>query len=418
MKETPKGKKVMISLNLGNFGSTGGIAREIAKEAEQAGYVSYTAFPREFNNRLPYVAGEMPFGTPRLCRGWGRLNRFLGFNGCYAWIETAVFLRRVRKLNPALLHLHNLHNSYINLPMLFRYIKKHRVPVVWTLHDCWAFTGQCPYFTLVNCDKWKTGCGECTQYREYPPCFFDRTKIMYRLKKRWFQGVENLTIVTPSKWLAGLAGESFLKEYPRRVINNGIDLSVFYPVESDFRIKRRLGDRYLLLGVAAYWGERKGLDVFIELARRLGQQYQIVLVGTDEAVERQLPEGVISIRRTQNREALAALYSTADLFVNPTREETFGMVNLEALACGTPAITFDTGGSPEIPDESCGMTVPWNDVDAMEAGIRNICQNAPYTKEACVNRARQFAVQDKYREYIALYDEILQRGNETTCQRH
>mgnify|MGYP002532974705 FL=1 len=159
------------------------------------------------------------------------LARITGYNGCFAWIETHKLLKEIDKFHPDIIHLHNLHDSYINLPMLFSYIKKHDIPVVWTLHDCWSFTGQCPYFTMVKCDEWKTGCHDCPQYKEYPSSLYDNTKMMWRLKKKWFTGVKNMTIVTPSKWLAGLVKESYLRDYPVQVINNGIDLNVFKPAE-------------------------------------------------------------------------------------------------------------------------------------------------------------------------------------------
>jgi glycosyltransferase involved in cell wall biosynthesis len=174
-------------------------------------------------------------------------------------------LRKIKKIRPSLIHLHNLHNSYVNLPMLFRYIKKHNVPVVWTLHDCWAFTGHCPHFVMAKCDRWQSGCGECPLYKQYPHLAFDNTKRMYQLKKKWFTGVENMTIVTPSQWLADLVKQSFLKDYPVKVIHNGIDLSVFRPIENDFRQKYHCEEKKVILGVAFGWGARKGLDVFVEL---------------------------------------------------------------------------------------------------------------------------------------------------------
>ena len=277
--------------------------------------------------------------------------------------------------------------------------------VVWTLHDCWAMTGQCPHFAMIKCDKWKTGCHHCPQYRQYPQSYVDRTKTMWKFKKKWFTGVRNMTIVTPSHWLAELVKESFLKEYPVRVIHNGIDLSVFRPTESDFREKYHCENKHLVLGVAFDWGQRKGLDVFIELARRLGSDYKIVLVGTDEKVEQVLPDNIISIRRTQNQKELAEIYSVSDVFVNPTREDTFPTVNLEALACGTPVVTFRTGGSPECIDENCGCVVETNNVDILEQEIRRICNEKPFSEAACIRRAAGFDMRDRFEEYVRLYEE-------------
>jgi glycosyltransferase involved in cell wall biosynthesis len=229
---------------------------------------------------------------------------------------------------------------------------------------------------------------------------------MYRLKKQWFTGVKDMTLVTPSHWLADLVKQSYLKEYPVKVIGNGIDLSVFRPTHSDFRQRYGIApEKKILLGVASGWSEKKGLDVFAELVKRLDDSYQIVLVGTNEIVDQQLPQGILSIHRTENQQQLAQIYTAADLFVNPTREDTYPTVNMEALACGTPVLTFRTGGSPEIPDATCGAVVEKDDVDAMEKEILSICRDEPYCKEACLKRAEQFDMNLNYKEYVQLYED-------------
>ena len=333
------------------------------------------------------------------------LSNFTGYHGCYSHISTGQFLRRIEKLNPDIIHLHNIHGDFLNLPMLFDYIKNHHIRVVWTLHDCWSFTGRCPYFTMAQCNKWKTGCGNCPYPKEsYPQAQVDITAKMWKLKKEWFNGVEDMTIVTPSQWLADLVKESFLKDYPVKVINNGIDLSVFKPTESDFRQKHEIDDKYMLLGVADSWGERKGLDVFIELSKRLDStKYQIVLVGTNESVDKQLPDNIISVHRTQNQQELAEIYTAADLFVNATREENYPTVNMESIACGTPVMTFKTGGSAEIPDETCGVVVDCDDINALESEIIRIAAEKPFTEENCLHRAKQFDQNERFKDYIGLY---------------
>lgn len=230
---------------------------------------------------------------------------------------------------------------------------------------------------------------------------------MWKLKKRWFTGIENLTLVTPSKWLAGLVKQSFLKDYPIKVINNGIDLEVFKPAESSFRWDHGIReDEFMLLGVSFGWSKRKGLDVFIQLAQRLPENYKIVLVGTDDAVDDVLPESIISIHRTEDQRELAEIYSAADLFVNPTREENYPTVNMESLACGTPVITFNTGGSPEIIDDSCGCVVDCDDVEELEKNIRRICDKRPYSSNACLVRAGNFEIYRAFDSYINLYELI------------
>jgi glycosyltransferase involved in cell wall biosynthesis len=304
------------------------------------------------------------------------------------------------------IHLHNLHGWFINLPLLFRYIKKHDIPVIWTLHDCWSFTGHCPYYDMVNCDRWRTGCHHCSQFRRYPGTWFDYSATMFRKKRRWFTGVKHMTVVTPSKWLADQVQCSYLGDYSVKVINNGVDLQVFQQDGADIRQRLQIDGKYMILGVAYEWDARKGLDVFTALAQRLGPDYRIVLVGTDERVDAQLPKEIISIHRTQNQRELAQLYSAADVFVNPTREENFPTVNMEALACGTPVVTFATGGSPEIIDEHCGIAVPKNDEQALENAIRRICQERSFTPEACRRRAGEFTQERFTAEYMDLYERI------------
>ncbi len=398
----------IVSINLGNFGSTGLIMKSVSEMAQKAGHEVMIAYPETLKN--------LPLGESDtiICSNFERrINEKLayetGYRGIHGWFSTRRFLRRLNRFSPDIIHLHNLHNNYINLALLFGYIKKHNIRVIWTLHDCWAFTGQCPHFTMAKCNKWKTGCYDCPSFREYPRSKVDRTKEMWKLKKKWFTGVQNLTIVTPSQWLADLVKQSYLKDYPVKVIHNGIDLTVFKPMVSNFREKHNIPKgKIILLGVAFGWGKRKGLDVFIELSKRLDEsRYQIVLVGTDNAVDVQLPNNIISIHRTQNQKELAEIYTAADLFVNPTREENYPTVNMESIACRTPVLTFRTGGSPEILDDACGTAVDCDDINAIEREIIRICEQMPYSQDSFLKKAKEFDMSDRFKEYIDLYEEIL-----------
>lgn len=395
----------IVQINGGAKGSTGKIMMGIADVARAQGHEVMCASPITTTNRdAGEDCGYYRIGTFNSRRVNVALARITGFNGCFAWFETYKLLKKIDEFKPDIIHFHNLHDSYINLPMLFSYIKKHNVPTVWTLHDCWSFTGQCPYFTIVRCDKWKTGCHNCPQYKEYPASFYDNTKRMWKLKKKWFTGIGNMTIVTPSKWLAELAKESYLKGYPIEVINNGIDLNVFKPTHSNFREQYGIpGDKYIVLGVSFAWGYRKGLDCFAEMAEKLGDKYQIVLVGTDGEIDKNLPKNIISIHRTQNQKELAEIYSTADVFAMPTREENYPTVNMEAIACGTPVVTFDTGGSPEMLNEKVGRVVPVDDVNKMMSEIRKICENMRLSSEAFRSKAKEYIMEDRFLEYIDLY---------------
>lgn len=401
----------IVQINGGAKGSTGKIMMGIAEVARAQGHEVMCASPITTTNRdAGEDCGYYRIGTFNSRRVNVALARITGFNGCFAWFETYKLLKKIDEFKPDIIHLHNLHDSYINLPMLFSYIKKHNVPTVWTLHDCWAFTGQCPHFTIVKCDKWKVGCHNCPQYKEYPASLYDNTKKMWQLKKKWFTGVKNMTIVTPSEWLAGLARESCLKQYPIEVINNGIDLNVFKPTHSNFRKQYGIpGDKYIVLGVSFAWGYRKGLDCFVEMAEKLGEQYQIVLVGTDDEIDKNLPHNIISIHRTQNQKELAEIYSAADVFVMPTREENYPTVNMEAIACGTPVVTFDTGGSPEMLDDKTGIVVEANDIEATKKAIKDICEKKRCNdEEYIVAYSKNFDMKKRFAEYIELYANVLE----------
>lgn len=395
----------IVSINTVTSGSTGKIMLQVSSVASAKGHQAYIAYPLGRHN-LEIKENAIPIGN-RFSEDFHIImDRFTGLNGCFSYFATKKFINKLKKIKPDVIHLHNLHNCYINLRLLFNYIKKYNICTVWTLHDCWAFTGHCPHFLMADCYKWKTGCYNCPKYKEYPQSYVDNSKFMYKFKKKWFTGVDNLTIVTPSKWLGDLVKQSFLKDYPVKVINNGIDLSVFKPTESDFRKKYNLENKFILLGVAFGWGVKKGLDVFVELSKKLDDRFQIVLVGTNDEVDKQLPDNIISIHRTNNQQELAEIYTAADLFVNPTREENYPTVNMESLACGTPVITFNTGGSPEIIDETCGMVVPKDDAESLYNEIVKISTENPYYKEACLKRSEDFDMHKRFEEYVKLYEVI------------
>ena len=396
-------------INMLHNGSTGRIMLQVAQRAREQGHEVKTFSSHSFSFQGPQTPPQFPehsyFGS-YWSRGFHTIVGIVtGCNGLLSVCATAKLIRQLKAFSPELIHLHNLHQYVLNLPMLFRYIKKSGARVVWTLHDCWSFTGSCSHFDYVGCEKWKTGCRNCPQKREYPKSYVDNSRWMYRLKKRWFTGIEDMTIVTPSQWLADLVQQSYLKEYPVRVINNGIDLEVFQPRKSDFREKHGCQDKFVVLGVAFDWGPRKGLDVMIHLAQQLGEEYQVVLVGTNEAIDAQLPENVISIHQTDNQMQLSEIYSAADLFVNPTRQENYPTVHMEAVACGTPVLTFATGGCMEMLDENCGVCVERNAVEEMAQQIRKIKETTPFAQAACLERAKQYDMNDRFDEYVMLYQE-------------
>ena len=302
------------------------------------------------------------------------LSRIFDLHGLCSRRATKVFLQQVDVYQPDVIWLHNLYGYYINFELLFQWLKDHpQIKVYWTLHDCWAFTGHCAYFTMAGCDQWKSGCLHCGQLHTYPKTFgFDHVKRNYLKKRNAFTGMENLELITPSRWLADLTRESFLSEYPVRVIHNSIDREVFRPTESDFRKSYGVENAYLVLGVAVGWEETKGLQDMLKLREQLPDPYVIVLVGATDRQIDSFPKGVIGINRTADQRELAAIYTAADVFVNPTHQDNYPTVNLEAGACGTPVITYNVGGSAEsVPKEN---VVSENDVAAMAVRIMQICE--------------------------------------------
>ena len=400
--------KTILEINGINYSSTGTITLNIARQLREKGYKVYTACKNSRVGQKFQYEDQIYIGSRFERVISERLASLTGLKDHFNILNTISFINTIKKIKPDLIHMHLLHDSYLNLNMFFKYLKKANIPIIWTFHDCWPFTGQCSYFDVVECDKWKTGCHNCPQTNLYPSTYFvDNTRNLWKEKRKWFTGLKNMTIVTPSIWLKKHVGNSFMKDYPIRVIYNGINLDVFKPVESDFRQKYHLEDKHILLGVSYGWSHTKGFDVFIDLASKLPDNYKIVLVGGNDKTDELLPDNVLSIHKTYNQQELVEIYSAADLFVNPTRQDNFPTVNIEALACGLPVVAYRTGGCPEIINEKCGSIVDRNDVDGLCKEIMRICEEKPFKKQDCITRAHEYDMKDKYHEYVMLIEEIL-----------
>lgn len=393
----------IVQINtVSDFGSTGKICAQISHLLDERSIENFILFSSgnsaNQSNRLRYANSfEIKVATllSRIAGNWGFENV----------ISTRKLLKRLNQIKPDLIHIHNIHSHACNLDMLFSWVKKHRIPVVWTFHDCWAFTGYCTHFLLANCKNWEAGCGQCPQFRAFS-FFFDKSRKNLAKKQRILQGL-NLQITCPSYWLGDVVKKSFLKDFPITVIPNGIDLNVFQPKAGHFRERYGIKEsQKIILGVAFDWDNSKGLDVFIRLSNILPtEDYQIVLVGTNEKIEKRLPPQILSVRRTKNQDELAMIYSAADVFLNPTRADTFPTVNMESLACGTPVITFDTGGSPEIIDEKSGLVVH-DHIDDIRKGIETVLFSNRYSSQNCMERAKSFEVNNQMIQYVKLYESI------------
>lgn len=403
-------KILQISIEV-NSGSVGRIAEQIGECIIDEGWESHITFAR---NHLPSRSQTIKIGSYKdvyLHVLQTRLfdNHCLGRNSVTA---TKDLVKHITQIDPDIIHLHHLHGYFINIDVLFKHLQSFNKPVIWTFHDCWSFTGHCAHFEFVKCNKWETQCYECPQTKQYPKSIlFDRSKKNYIKKKQLFTSLSQMVIVPVSYWLEEKVKRSFLNPYPIKVIQNGIDLSVFSP-RSDFNAvkeKYKITKEFVILGVASSWDEKKGLSYFIELRRVLNFEVDIVIVGLNLKQQKELPDSLIGILRTENVDELATLYSLADVFVNPTLEDTFPTTNLEALACGTPVITFRTGGSVESISEDTGFIVEQGNIDGLKLAVDHIKKNSKeaYSKKCRARAELLYNKSDRFLEYIELYRSLI-----------
>jgi glycosyltransferase involved in cell wall biosynthesis len=307
---------------------------------------------------------------------------------------------------PDVIHLHNIHGDWLHLETLFKYIKKNKVAVVWTLHDCWAFTGRCSHFVSVNCEKWKTKCEKCINKSTYPiSYFFDRSKEMYEDKKRLFMNIDNLTIVTPSVWLSKIVKKSFLCQYPIKVIPSGINTEIFLPKKEKSSIYSKIGDKHIILGVANSWTDSKGFNDFIRLDSILDHdRYQIVMVGLNKRQLKQIPKTIVGISKTTNQYQLAELYSGASCYLNCSKLETQGLTTVEALACGTPVVVYNKSAIPEVVGDGCGAVLDTTTPTDVKKVVEYICEESK--NKSCMCREHvieHYRSSDRFDDYLSLY---------------
>ena len=384
-----------------NWGAPGKIAEQIGLQAQSRGWDCYIAHGARFFNptQLKSISVVNSFQE----KLHYLKSMLFDAQGLASTSETKVFLKNAAKIKPDVIHLHNLHGYFINYKYLFKYIQEKNIPVVWTFHDCWPITGHCCYFDSVNCEKWKNECNNCPLSKSYPKSlFFDRSRSNFLLKKELFTSIKKISIVPVSIWLGDIISQSFLNKYPISVIHNGIDIETFKPFGSYEKSSKKK-----ILGVASPWSKRKGLEDFIALSKN--SDYQITLVGIDDELRKTLPSNIITIKRTNNQQELAKIYSEADVFVNPTYSDNFPTTNIEALACGTPVITYETGGSPEALNDETGIVVPKGNLTLLKNAIDIVCGKG---KDEYASKCRQRALNlfDKnkvYEKYVSIYESFL-----------
>ena len=399
--------KVLMINSVCGVRSTGRICTDLAQMLEAKGHTVKIAYgrmavPENYQTYAHKIGGDLDVKLHGLK---ARLWDASGFGSKKA---TRRFIKWVEEFDPDIIHLHNIHGYYLNVELLFKYLRRCGKPILWSFYDCWSFTGHCAHFDYNGCAKWQTGCQNCQFKKEYPKSFLDRSKQNYEKKRRLFTGIPNLQLIVPSKWMASMVSQSYMKEYPCHILPNGIDIEQFSPV-SGARDTYVSEGQHLVLGVSSVWQKMKGLEHINKLAQSLPKdKYAILLVGGGEDKE-PIDPSILRVHHTDSVKELCRIYTAADVFINPTLQETQGLTTVEAFACGTPAVVFNAGGAAECVDETCGIVVPKDDTKALLDGIIRVCEEKPFTREACRAKAEAYDKNTCYRAFMALYETMTEK---------
>ena len=396
----------IVSINSLNTGSTGRIMRQIADQAKLRGHDVVLCYPHSRTNEINHQKSAI-YIVNRYIRRIGALLDFIGLYRFAFGISTLLFLLKVDKLRPDVVHLHNLHGSYINIYLLFKYLKKRNITVFWTLHDCWAFTGHCGHYITIGCTKWTSGCHSCPKYMDYPSSLFDDSRGRYRYKKSLFTDLPNLTLVPVSKWLASQCSQSFLKDLPLKPISNGIDIRTFSYCKSDVKIRYGIQGKFVAIGLATSWGEDKGFSDYLELASLLSDDEVILMVGLTEELKSKLPSNIIGISRTESIEELVSLYSSVDVLLSLSKAETFGLTIIEAMSCGTPAIAYDNTAQKELILPETGFLVKTGAIEDVYQCMKTVRSNGRdfYAQNCRKYVETKFSDSLQYSKYVDLYED-------------
>lgn len=384
-------------------GSTGRMAQEMHNYFLSIGHDSYV-FSGDIMATSDYVKR---IGNTFDHKLHAFFSRLFGLQGYFSTFPTLRLLWKLQVLKPDIVHLHNLHNNYINLPLLLRFLAKKNIHTVLTLHDCWFYTGHCCHYTIDNCNKWKTGCGNCPALSKGPKSwFFDTSSKVYNDKKCWFDNISHLSVIGNSEWMAAQARESFLKNAKTvKRIYNWIDTETFCPHDKakSRSVLKLPTDKFIVLGVSQGWSEEKGLNIFIELAEKL-PEIDFVLVGKS-LTGRILPSNVRITGRTKNIQELVLYYSAANILLNASLQESFGLVSAEALSCGTPIVVNNVTAIPELASEGCGLVVENNDIDQYKEYLIHLKEKEiVFDPQQCRQRAiERFSLKNNIEQYLDVY---------------
>jgi glycosyltransferase involved in cell wall biosynthesis len=395
-----------------NSGSIGRIAEHIGSVAMQHGWDSYITYAR---NYLPSKSKTIKIGS-KWDIYWHGINTRLFDNHCLKSTNaTKKLIRQIQEIKPDIILMHHIHGYFLNMRILFSYLSKINIPVLWVFHDCWSITGHCAYFDYAGCAKWLDGCYKCPQKNTYPASiFFDCSKRNYQLKKELFTSVANMTIIPVSKWLGEIIGRSFLNKYPIQVIPNGIDIDIFSPQPklNNIRKKFKLENKFVILGVASTWEPRKGLNDFVKLNEIIDHNsYKIILVGLTKKQIRCLPKEIWGIERTESVQELAELYSVADLHISFSVEETFGLTIIESMSCGTPVVVYNCTALPELITDKTGLVVETGNLNDAYEKIQIIKRKGKqFYSQHCRQRAvLHYDKRERFKDYINLFHQLLRQ---------
>lgn len=401
-------KKLFLINVSANSGSTGRIAEEIGQTAMQHGYESYFAYGRTSRTSKSHL---IRIGNDLDIKIHGIESRLFDNHGFSSRRATRKLIEEIERIRPDVINLHNVHGYYLNVEILFNYLATRQIPVVWTLHDCWPFTGHCAHFMRIGCEKWKTACHHCENIGRYPKSWMDNSARNFQKKKALFIRLQNLTFVSPCQWMADCLGDSFLKDHPSKVIYNGTDLEVFRPYAANdiqpLKNAYGLNGKKIALGVTNVWQQAKGWDDLMKLSEMLPDDFRLVMIGLTDKQLTELPKNIVGLKRTENVQELAKWYSLADVFVNPTYVDNFPTTNIEALACGTPVVTYNTGGSPEAVDEKTGIVVEQSNIQQLKSAIGNMASHKEACSAECRKRAEMcFDKKARFEDYVGLFDRV------------
>jgi glycosyltransferase involved in cell wall biosynthesis len=393
-----------------NSGSTGRITEDIGQLLLDNGHESFIAFGR--GNR-PSKSKLIKIGSLLEVYFHGLKTLLFDRHGFGSRSATKRLIDQIERIKPDIIGLHNIHGYYLNIEVLFEFLSVKKIPVVWTLHDCWAFTGHCAYYDSISCERWQTECYQCPKKNKYPSSYFlDNSKQNFIDKKRLFNLPNQINLVTPSNWLSNEVKKSFLNKHNLQVINNGINLAVFKQKDSnilrEFSTRFSLNQKKIVLGVANIWDERKGLNEFVKLRDLLDKDIEIVLIGLNKKQIKKLPNGILGIQRTESIDELSNWYNIASVYVNPTFQDNFPTTNIESLACGTPVITYKTGGSPESINQDTGIVVEKGNLKGLQESIVSILSLSKenYSGACRMSAEKLYNMNDRYNDYLNLYSQL------------